>query len=139
MRWVAGLRLWRACAWSAERLGADRGVPVGSPFLDRDYLAALGQAGGRSGWGDRTATMRALFSDLLPRALLERRTKATFSGPFYGPHAHAFARDWDGRTGIDLDTTDPDVLRAVWTSAAPHFGSGMSLQAAWLATVRARD
>ena len=99
MSWLGRWRGWRAAAWSAAQLGADRDVMVGSPLIDVRYLAALGRAGGRRGWGDRTETMRALFGDLLPDDVIARRSKATFSGPFFGPDTQAFARRWDGSRG----------------------------------------
>jgi len=132
MEWLAGSRLWRAAAFSAAQLGADRGVMVRSPLIDPGYLRALGREGARHGWGDRTATTRALFGDLLPAELIERSTKATFSGPFFGPCTRAFARSWDGG-GLDPAVYDPEELRTVWQSAQPHFGSAMALQSAWLA------
>ncbi len=64
--WLARSRLWRATAWSAAQLGADQGVLIGSPLIDPAYMRAVGREGGRAGWGDRTATMGALFGDLLP-------------------------------------------------------------------------
>jgi len=105
---------------------------VGSPLIDGRFLAALGRAGGRCGWGDRTQTMRALFGDLLPDDVIARRSKATFSRPFFGPHTQAFARRWDGCAGIDADAVDARALRDTWTGTRPHFFSAMALQAAWL-------
>jgi hypothetical protein len=134
MSWLGSWRGWRAAAWSAARLGADRDVMVGSPLIDPRFLAALGRAGGRCGWGDRTATMRALFGDLLPDDVIARRSKATFSGPFFGPDTRAFAQRWDGLAGIDPDAVDARALRDTWTSRRPHFFSAMALQAAWLAS-----
>ncbi len=136
MAWLARWRGWRATAWSAARLGFDRGMMVGSPLIEPRFLAALARAGGRAGWGDRTATMRALFGDLLPVELITRRTKATFSRPFFGPHTQAFAQSWDGVTGIDSAAVDAGALRHTWADRYPHFFSAMSLQAAWLATQR---
>ena len=66
MQFSASWRPWRAAAWSVALLGCDHGAAVHSPFLDPRYFAALARAGGRWGWGDRTATMRALFADVLP-------------------------------------------------------------------------
>lgn len=134
MEWLGRSRLWRAASCSSALLGADQDVRVGSPFIEPAYLAALGNEGGRRGWGDRTATMTALFGDLLPGALLERRTKAYFSRPFFGPATWDFAARWDGRSGIDTDAFDADRLRDVWLSGQPHIGSALALQSAWLAS-----
>jgi asparagine synthase (glutamine-hydrolysing) len=130
----ARVRSSQACAWSAAVVGADHDVLVGSPFVDAGFLAALARAGGRRGWGNRTATMQALFGDLLPDEILARRGKATFTDAFLASATRRFAGTWDGRTGIDPDLVDGDVLREVWLGPNPHFGSAMLLQAAWLAT-----
>ncbi len=130
----ARVRSSQGCAWSAAVVGADHDVLVGSPFVDASFLTALARAGGRWGWGNRTTTMRALFGDLLPEETLARRGKATFTDAFMAATTRRFAAAWDGRTGIDPELVDGDVLREVWLSPNPHFGSAMLLQAAWLAT-----
>jgi hypothetical protein len=132
--WNARWRTWRVSIDSIARLAADQGVMVYQPFLEPRFLDALGRDGGRWGWGNRTETMRALFSDLLPEWMIERRTKAEFSDPLFGVHTKSFAQTWDGRTGIDDDLVDPGVLRQVWSAPQPHFLSSTALQAAWLAT-----
>ncbi len=133
MLWSARWRTWRVTAESVALLGADHGAAVASPFLDPIYLASLARAGGRWGWGNRTETMRALFGDLLPDALLTRRGKAEFSGALFGPETVAFARSWDGRSGIDPTLIDGDGLRRAWLADYPPFPTSMILQAAWLA------
>jgi asparagine synthetase B (glutamine-hydrolysing) len=134
MLWSARWRPWRAAARSVELLGADHGVAVSSPFLEPLMFAALARAGGRWGWGDRTATMRALFADLLPDPVISRRTKAEFSEPMFGPLTRSFALQWDGRAGLDERLVDADALRREWTSPRPHGLSATALQAAWLAS-----
>ena len=134
MEFSARWRPWRAAAWSVALLGSDHGVTVHSPFLEPSYFVALARAGGRWGWGDRTDTMRALFADVLPEALISRRGKAEFSAPMFSNHTRAFAKIWDGRSGIDAGLLDGDGLRQVWTAPRPHSGSAMALQAAWLAS-----
>jgi asparagine synthase (glutamine-hydrolysing) len=136
MRWSARWRAWRAAAHSVAIVGAEHGATVHSPFLDPRFFAALAGAGGRWGWGDRTATMRVLFSDVLPEAVIARETKAEFSEPFFGPHTRRFAQRWDGHSGLD-GLVDGEVIRRVWTAAHPHGMSGIALQAAWLASDRA--
>ena len=138
MAHLAKVRSSQACAWSAALVGADHDVVVGSPFVDATFLAALARAGGRTGWGNRTATMDALFGDLLPHEILARRGKATFTNAFLASPTRQFALEWDGRAGIDPDVVDGETLRAVWTAPNPHFGSAMLLQAAWLAAHPAR-
>lgn len=134
MRWSARRRAWRATVASIELLGRAQGAVVCSPFLEPQFLAALGAAGGRWGWGDRTAAMRALFTDLLPESILARHGKAEFSEPLFGPETRRFARRWDGRTGIPTELADGEALREVWCGPRPHFLSAMALQSAWLAS-----
>lgn len=134
MHFSARWRPWRAAAWSVALLGSDHGAAVHSPFLEPSYFAALARAGGRWGWGDRADTMRALFGDVLPEALISRRGKAEFSEPMFSNHTRAFAQSWDRHSGIDRDLVDGDALRRIWTAPRPHSGSAMALQAAWLAS-----
>jgi hypothetical protein len=133
MRWIAGARVWRATVRSARALAKDEGAGVFMPFLDDRFLESMALAGGRWGWGDRTATMRALFGDLLPDEVLARRTKAEFSGPFFASESRAFARRWDGVTGIDERHIDGEVLRRAWLLERPPYLSSTLLQATWLA------
>ncbi len=127
-------RAWRATVRNLEVLGADAGVSVGSPLLDPRFLGAVARAGGRLGWGDRTESVRAVCGGLLPVEVIERRGKATFGGVFFAAPTREFARNWDGRTGVDPDLVDSEILRRVWQLPAPHFGSGMLLQSIWLAS-----
>jgi asparagine synthase (glutamine-hydrolysing) len=133
MRWLAGWRLWREMVRSLATLASDAGVSVISPFLEPAFLAALARAGGRWGWGNRTVTMRALFADLLPEAVISRRSKAEFSAAQFGVHTKRFADQWSGEAGDMAEIVDPDRLRSVWRSERPHFLSAMLLQACWLA------
>jgi asparagine synthetase B (glutamine-hydrolysing) len=134
MQFSARWRAWRAAAWSVALLGSDHGVAVHSPFLESSYFAALARAGGRWGWGGRTETMRALFGDVVPEALISRRGKAEFSEPMFSNHTRSFAGRWDGRSGIDAGLVDGEVLSRIWTADRTHSGSAMALQAAWLAS-----
>lgn len=134
MEWTSHWRPWRATVRAMEMLGRDHRTVVISPFLEPAFLAALAQAGRRWGWGDRTATMRTLFGDLLPEQILSRRSKAEFSEPFFGRHVRSFARRWDGHSGIDAALVDGQVLRDAWLVRQPHFHSALALQAAWLAS-----
>lgn len=136
MRWSARWRPWRLTTYSMEVLARDAGASLGSPFLDPGFLRSLARAGGRLGWGDRRATMQALFGDLLPPAVIARRGKAEFSGPLFGPHTKRFAAAWDGDAGPAGELVQPEVLREVWHSERPHFLSAMALQAAWIAADR---
>jgi asparagine synthase (glutamine-hydrolysing) len=101
------------------------------PFLDKPFLSALAAWGGAIGKGDRTAVMTALFSDVLPEAVLARTSKATFGGVFWGPSSRRFAESWDG-SGLDATLVDTDALRRAWLEPVPVFASALPLHAAWL-------
>lgn len=113
-------------------LGSEAGVEYVQAFAEPALVASVAAAGGFWGWTGRTATMRALFGDLLPREVLERRTKALFANAVFTHYTREFARTWDG-TGVDTDLVDPDALRATWLSETPHAPSMSLLQQAWLA------
>ena len=53
---------------------------MSSPLLHPDVVHALARQGGVSGRGDRTATLRALVSDLLPDAVIAGRTRRRSTG-----------------------------------------------------------
>jgi asparagine synthetase B (glutamine-hydrolysing) len=133
--WVARLRYLRLMRELADALAADAGARIEHPLLDRAFLGALGRAGGRFGFGDRAATLRALFSTVLPEATLARTSKATFTAPLWRERARAFARGWSGR-GVDTAVVDSEALRAAWLSEWPDFRSAMLLKQAWLADRR---
>ncbi len=120
-----------------DLLGASRDVAVAHPFLDPGFLGAVARQGGPAGYGDRTTTMRALFADLLPEALISRRKKAEFGAAIWRREARAFADDWDGR-GLDPELVDPGPLREAWRATSPVFGSSTLLQMAWLAAQPAK-
>jgi asparagine synthase (glutamine-hydrolysing) len=136
----AGRNTWQFATRRAARLGyetvrvlgADMDVTYVQAFAEPDTVASIAHAGGALGWTGRTATMRALFGDLLPREVLERRTKALFANAVFTRHTREFARTWNG-TGVDTDLVDPDALRAVWLSPTPDAPSMTLLQQAWLA------
>jgi hypothetical protein len=133
MIWSAGWRPWRVTAHSMELLARDEGATLGSPFLEPAFLYSLAAAGGRCGWGNRRATMQALFGDLLPASVVTRPGKAEFSEPLYATATKRFADHWDGDAGPASDLVQPDVLRAIWRSPQPHGMSAMLLQASWIA------
>jgi asparagine synthetase B (glutamine-hydrolysing) len=133
MLWSARWRPWRVTARSMEVLARDAGATLGSPFLDPVFLSSLAVAGGRCGWGNRRATMQALFGDLLPASVISRRGKAEFSEPLYATATRRFAEQWNGDAGPASDLVRPEVLRDVWRSPQPHGMSAMLLQASWVA------
>lgn len=118
-------------ARTLERLGAAAGVAVHAPLLDAGFVTALAQAGGRTGWGGRTAVMRAAFADALPDDVLTRRDKAVFGDIFWRAEARAFADRWSG-SGLDGEIVDADALRDAWRAPHADHRTSMLLHAAWL-------
>lgn len=137
-RWDRALRYWqRTRAYASlgaalPALAGDRDVLVVNPFLDRGFLAELELLGGPTGFPSRSAAMRQLFGELLPEATLDRRTKAAFTSPVWGPYTRAFATEWDG-VGVDAQLVDVDALRAQWLTPEPDFRTVLLLHAAWRA------
>ncbi|MGH3903816.1 MAG: asparagine synthase-related protein [Pseudonocardiaceae bacterium] len=113
-------------------LGSEIGVEYFHPLQEPDFVAAVAAAAGFWGWTGRTTTMRYLFDDLLPRAVLERGSKAVFNNAVFTEHTREFARRWNG-DGVNPDLVDPEALRENWLSASPHAPSMALLQQAWLA------
>jgi asparagine synthase (glutamine-hydrolysing) len=139
----AGRHAWQLASRRAVRradetmrgLAAEVDSSYVQPFGEPEFVAAVAAAAGFWGWSGRTATMRRLFGDLLPRAVLERRTKADFTEAVLATHTRTFAQDWDG-TGVDTTLVDPEALRRSWLSSRQ--GPTMALlQQAWLAGVGA--
>jgi asparagine synthase (glutamine-hydrolysing) len=131
VEWLRRRRLLVVFRRQMDLLGADAGARIVHPLLDDRFLAAYAAEGGWRGFGDRTATLGALFADVLPDALISRPTKATFGGVFMGEHARAFAARWDGG-GLDPDLVDADALRADWNGPAISFRSTTLMQWLWL-------
>jgi asparagine synthetase B (glutamine-hydrolysing) len=131
VRWLPRARAWTVRQRTVEVLAAETGTSVLDPFLDPDFLIALASRAGWRGLGTRAAAMRLLFADVLPDAILERGSKAEFTGAFFGPWSRAFAREWAGG-GVDPSLVDPDALREIWASPAPDWGTFSLLQSAWL-------
>lgn len=115
-----------------QRLARAGGHRVEAPLLDPTFVAAFARAGGHSGWGGRTATMKALAGDLLPADVVGRSSKAYFNRVFFGEETRAFATTWSGR-GLDDTLVDPEALRREWLSEVPDFRTSLLLQSAWLA------
>jgi hypothetical protein len=113
---------------------AEYGIRASDPLLDPRFVAALARAGGLTGFPGRTATMQALFSDVLPPVVLSRSTKASFNRAHADVATRDFARTWDG-SGVDDDVVDVERLRDVWLSDQPTMATGVLLHSAWLASV----
>ncbi len=79
--------------------------------------------------------MASLFGDLLPRAMVQRGTKATFNDILWGPNSRSFV---EHSTHLALDPTlvDHDALRRVWARPRPDLRALTPLQEAWLSESR---
>ena len=130
--WTVRRRSLSASRWSLSLLASDADTVLMHPLLDSAFLAALARTGGRLGFGDRTAGMRAVFGELLPDAVLCRPTKAEYGEVFWGRDTREFAERWSGQ-GVDPRLVDPAVLRSEWLKPRPHADSALLLHTAWLA------
>ncbi len=135
--WLARRRSLALGLSTIDVLARECGARAVHPLLDSRFLAALARQGGWTGWGGRTEMMHALFSDVLPPEMVGRTVKSSLGGGFWREGSRAFADQWDGQ-GVDLTLVDPDALRQAWTAFRPKIGAIALLQAAWLASDRAR-
>lgn len=117
------------------RLARPSGQRIVAPFLDSRFVSAFAHAGGRAGWLNREAAVRALAGDLLPAETVRRRSKARFGRVFFSRESREFAAGWSG-TGVDPALVDPEALRREWLSETPDFRAASLLQVAWLAEHR---
>ncbi len=129
-------RTWRIGSETIALLARESGVDcVVHPLHDERFIDALASLAGRTGFTGRRAAMTAVFGDLLPRALLERRSKAYFNPVSFTRHSREFVKAWSGN-GVNAELVDPDALEREWQSSMPHAGSYLLLQSAWLAGQR---
>ena len=131
--WLLPRRSAAVASHNYATLAAEHGLEMHEPLLDPRFVHAFARRSGTWGFASRTEAMRALFDDVLPDAILARRTKAYFNRAFMGAQTRAFAEAWDG-SGLDPELIDADVLRAEWLSDFPSAVSTPLLHAAWLAT-----
>jgi asparagine synthase (glutamine-hydrolysing) len=112
-------------------LTRDAGIELVEPFLDPRFFRALLSEAPEAGVPNRNAGLVRFFGDLLPAAILERRSKARFTESFWGPDSREFARTWDG-SGLDSSLAEPDAMREHWLRPRPDMRSATAMQAAWL-------
>ena len=138
LAWDGGLRWWwrsrnrTVVDASLAALAADAGVRIRHPFLEPSVVGAVAQHFGARGPVNRAAAMRLLFAEVLPDAVLGRRSKASFNQAFFATHSRAFASTWTGG-GVDHSIVDADRLATEWRSADPDPRSYLLMQSAWLA------
>ena len=111
--WVLGHRSLRLGLESLALLGRDYGVRVRHPLLDPGFLASLASLPASARFTSRNAALETLFADLLPAALVSRRTKAVFTAPLWGEASQSFATEWDG-TGVDPELVAVESLMQRW-------------------------
>lgn len=140
IRRLARSRTQRLGLATLERIGSLYGVSVASPLADPAFVDAFARDMGAIGPPSRTQAMYHLAADLLPKALLERSTKAIFDAVVWGPRFREFAEGWDP---ADLpaelaDLVDAERLASAWREAGPPYTAMMLAQHAWLSARRSR-
>lgn len=131
--WAVRRRSTALGVLAIDELGHDVGCRVCTPLIDPWFIEALGRAGGRWGFLNRTAAMQAIAGSRLPAALLGRKGKALFHQVFWGPRSQRFAASWDG-CHVDDHLVDREALKRVWLSDVPDFRSFLLLHDIWLRT-----
>ena len=137
-RWLRGIRYRKASMSSLAVVAADADVRMVHPLSDARFSAALAYLPRRRRFSNRNQAMQLLFSDVLPREILVRRTKAWFDAAFFNRHSESLVETWQGEA-VDPELVDRRELRAVWTSPQPDARTFTLLQAAWLAAARRRS
>jgi hypothetical protein len=123
----------QACFGNLDLIGESLGVRYLHPLLDPTFAISLGRFGPRFGYAGRTATMRAVFGELLPDAILTRRSKVFFNNAYAHRYTREFVARWDG-TGLDPELIDLEALKRTWQQPLFHGGSFQLVHLAWLAT-----
>ncbi|HKP91621.1 MAG TPA: asparagine synthase-related protein [Thermoleophilaceae bacterium] len=131
VRWAVSRRVVQLTRRELDRLAAGAGASNLHPFQDPAFLAGLAAAGGRDGFGDRTATTRHLFGGDLPDAVVARPAKVLFDGAFLNDHSRALAPAWDGQ-GFDPELVRAEVLREEWRRPVLPTRTALLLQDLWL-------
>jgi len=117
---------------SLEALGSVAGARFLMPLRDERFAAAVAAAGGRRGFGDRSAAVERLAGSLLPAELLQRSDGAGDRYVSVGEATRAFLDGWSGDS-VDPEIVDVGVLRDTWSSGDVPYASTMLLQAAFAA------
>lgn len=129
--WLSRLRYVGVAKRTVGLIAGDVGATADHPYFHPRLVAAVGAAGGRRGLGPRGAALRALFGDLLPAEVLERRTKAHFNDVWRGPRTRAFVAAWEG-AGVDPEVIDVVRLQELWRGPGSDARSSLLLHHAWL-------
>lgn len=139
--WTWRLRGTQVGLRSMDLLASDTGTQLVHPFLEPQVLAAFGHWARRRVPRDRTDAMNALFGDLLPADVRERRSKAVFDGPFWNRHSRDFALTLRPED-VDSELVDGSRAIGLWTEqeadAFSPFRSMTLFQTVWLERAGAR-
>jgi asparagine synthetase B (glutamine-hydrolysing) len=133
VRWLARRRYIALGRRGTQLIARDAGAHAVEPFFDPRFMAALAQAYGPLGPKSRAAAMRSLFADLLPEAVLARRSKGEYIGAYVTDTVRRFVGDFDG-TGLDRSLVDPEALRRAWSHDRGILASAGLVQSLWLAS-----
>lgn len=131
-----GTRAFAGLDGTLALLGHAAAVSIVNPLLAPGVLAELRRAGGARGFPSRADAVRWLTADLLPAAVIERRSKAVFDTPVWGPETRGFVTSWAGE-GVDPRAVDVAQLKLECTRAQPDARCLMVVQTAWLAAAGA--
>lgn len=137
--WSGGLALWWRSRYrtvlgaSMDVLASGAGTQIVHPFLDEGVVAAVAGQFGAAGPSDRSSALSAIFGDVLPEAVLTRRSKAFFDEAFVSDHTRTFVTGWTG-VGVDPSLVDLERLGEQWRAENPDPRSLLLMQAAWLAS-----
>jgi asparagine synthase (glutamine-hydrolysing) len=132
VQWWARQRYLSQLRSTLDLLAGDAGTHFFAPLLNPVFLAAMARRGGRTGFGNRTSLIRALFGAFIPEALIARSDKAYFTRAHWHLQTRNFARQWDC-SGLPRHLIEADVLKRTWTETEPDVRSGLLLHQAWLA------
>lgn len=124
LAWQAGRRALLLGLDALEAMALHHGARIAHPLLDPAVLAAVAQAGGPAGFPSRRAALASGFRGLVPAAVADRRTKATFGEVFERAPSRAFIERWD-RWGVDPRLVDATGLAEAWAT-------GVSMRTAML-------
>jgi asparagine synthase (glutamine-hydrolysing) len=145
VRYDAHLEWWRRSRYlnhgqrSLQLLAEDHDVQFLAPFSEDRVLRALAIELGRTGFTSRSSAMDRLFGELLPTAIIERQSKATFLNPMVGPLTRAFAEVAEPDAVVSDEWVDTVALRSAWREEQVDVRSLPALQLCWLAQHRSGD
>ncbi len=117
---------------SLELIATDHNVQFVAPFSSGRVMHALADDIGRVGFANRSAAVKHLFGHLVPKATIERRTKASFSGPLVGASTRAFAAVADPTGLVSEQWVNFGELRRAWHQDQVDIRSLPVLQICWL-------